>query len=165
MKTLYLVRHAKSDWGDELVKDIHRPLNSRGYSDAYFQSKKFAKEQNHPELIISSPATRAFTTACIFAQAMEYSLNKIKLAEEIYEAHPDAIISTIAVTEDSVNSVMVFGHNPGFTEAFDALSDSYVDNLPTCGLVGIRFEIKSWAKVMSTKGTYFLSLFPKDFKQ
>jgi phosphohistidine phosphatase len=165
MKTLYLVRHAKSDWGNELVKDIHRPLNTRGYSDAYFQSKKFAKEQEHPELIISSPATRAFTTACIFALELDYPLNKIQLAEEIYEAHTDAIISTLAAINDAVNSVMVFGHNPGFTETFDLLSDSYVDNLPTCGLVGVNFDMKRWADVYNVKGTGFLSLFPKDFKQ
>lgn len=165
MKTLYLVRHAKSDWGDELVRDMHRPLNSRGYSDAYFQSKKFAKEQKHPELIISSPATRAFTTACIFAQELNYSPNRIQLAAEIYEAHPDAIISTIAAAGDKVDSLMVFGHNPGFTQVFDELSDSYVDNLPTCGIVGIRFNISSWTEVMSNKGVCFLSMFPKDFKQ
>ncbi|MCD6065657.1 MAG: phosphohistidine phosphatase SixA [Bacteroidetes bacterium] len=165
MKTLYLVRHAKSDWGDEFIRDIHRPLNSRGYSDAYAQSKKFAKEQKHPELIISSPATRAFTTACIFARELSYSLDTIRIAEKLYEASSSIIANTIAETDDSVSSVMVFGHNPGFTDAFDELSDSYVDNLPTCGIVGISFAFDSWADVLSVKGTCFLSMFPKDFKQ
>ena len=71
MKTLYLARHAKSDWGNEVLKDIDRPLNNRGYSDAYIQSVKFSTDQKHPDLIISSPAVRAFTTAGIFSRTLK----------------------------------------------------------------------------------------------
>ncbi len=165
MKTLYLVRHAKSDWGNEVLKDIDRPLNNRGYSDAYIQSVKFSTDQKHPDLIVSSPAVRAFTTAGIFARTLKYKEDKILISQGIYESSSSTIINTIAATNDAVSTLMVFGHNPGFTEAFDELSDSYIDNIPTCGIVGITFNVKSWTEIIDTKGHCFLSFFPKDFKQ
>ena len=165
MKTLYLTRHAKSDWGNEILKDIDRPLNNRGYSDAYIQSVKFSTDQKHPDLIVSSPAIRAYTTATIFARALKYNAEKIQLDSENYEATTDTFIHTIAATRDDVTTLMLFGHNPGFTEVFDKISDSYIDNIPTCGIVGIQFDIKSWTEVITNQGHCFLSLFPKDFKQ
>lgn len=165
MKTLYLARHAKSDWGNEVLKDIDRPLNSRGYSDAYIQSVKFCNDQKHPDLIMSSPAIRAFTTAGIFARTLKYKEDRILLSPRIYEASSKTIIHSIAATTEDVSTLMIFGHNPGFTEVFDEISDSYIDNIPTCGIVGISFDIKSWTEVINTKGHCFLSFFPKDFKQ
>ncbi|MDP2386245.1 MAG: histidine phosphatase family protein [Bacteroidota bacterium] len=165
MKTLYLARHAKSDWGNEVLKDIDRPLNNRGYSDAYIQSVKFSTDQKHPDLIISSPAVRAFTTAGIFARTLKYREDKIILSPELYEASTGAVIHTIAATNNAVSTLMVFGHNPSFTEVFDEISDSYIDNIPTCGIIGVSFKIKSWAEIITTKGHCFLSFFPKDFKQ
>lgn len=165
MKTLYLVRHAKSDWGNEHLKDIDRPLNQRGYNDAYIQSNFFAKEQQHPELLITSPAVRAYSTCAIFARALNHNENKIVIAPEIYEAKASAIISTIASVGNKVNSLMIFGHNPGFTNVYNEVSDSYIDELPTCAVIGIRFNIKDWNEIYTKKGEAFMSFFPKDFKQ
>lgn len=164
MKTLYLVRHAKSDWGNENLKDIDRPLNQRGYNDAYLLSKQFAKEQAHPELIITSTATRAYSTCTIFARALNYKEENILLVPQIYEAPVDSILSSIATIDDKTNSLMVFGHNPGFTNTFNEISDSDIDDLPTCGILGIKFDIKSWNEIYTKRGKAFLSLFPKNFR-
>lgn len=165
MKTLYLIRHAKSDWGNEQILDFNRPLNNRGYTDAYFQSRKFAKEQQKPDLIISSPATRAFTTACIFAKELNYLADNIRIREKIYEASVNAIQETIAEINDNTDCIMLFGHNPGFTDFFNAISDADTDNIPTCGIMGIHFNMKSWQNIFSERGECFLTLFPKDFRQ
>jgi len=165
MKTVYLIRHAKSDWGNEHLKDIDRPLNQRGYSDAYLQSKLFAKEHLHPELLITSPAVRAYSTCAIFARAINYSETKINITPELYEASTANIISTLAAINNKINSVALFGHNPGFSNVFDEISDSYIDEVPTCGIVGIKFTIKEWSEIYTKKGESFLSFFPKDFKQ
>ena len=101
MKTLYLVRHAKSDWGNENLKDIDRPLNQRGYNDAYLLSKQFAKEQTHPELIITSSATRAYSTCAIFARALNYKESTILLVPQIYEAPVDSILLSIGIWSQS----------------------------------------------------------------
>lgn len=165
MKTLYLVRHAKSDWGNENLKDIDRPLNQRGYNDAYLLSKQFAKEHAHPQLVMTSTATRAYSTCTIFARALNYKEENILLVPQIYEAPVDSILSSIAAIDDKTNSLMVFGHNPGFTDTLNTISDSDINNLPTCGILGIKFDIKNWNEVYTKKGKAFLSLFPKNFRE
>lgn len=80
MKELILVRHAKSDWGSEVLKDIDRPLNERGYRDAYFMSNWFVKEKAKPQVIVSSSATRALSTAMIFARIMDADVKKIRIS-------------------------------------------------------------------------------------
>lgn len=165
MKTLYLVRHAKSDWGNENLKDIDRPLNQRGYNDVYLQSKQFAKEHAHPQLVMTSTATRAYSTCTIFARALNYKEENILLVPQIYEAPVDSILSSIAAIDDKTNSLMVFGHNPGFTDTFNTISDSDIDDLPTCGILGIKFDIKRWNEIYTKKGKAFLSLLPKNFRE
>ena len=165
MKTVYLIRHAKSDWGNEHLRDIDRPLNQRGYSDAYLQSKLFAKEHQHPELLVTSPAVRAYSTCAIFAREINYNENKIQIVLDLYEASTATIISTLATINNKINSVALFGHNPGFTNVFDEISDAYVDEIPTCGIVGVKFRMHDWSEVYTTKGESFLSFFPKNFKQ
>lgn len=163
MKRLILIRHAKSDWGNDTLMDIHRPLNERGYNDAHFLSKKFVSENKQIDLIVSSPAIRAFTTASIFAKELKYSHDRILMREKLYEAHPDTIQSIITELPQSANTVIIFGHNPGFTEIFNTISDSFIDNIPTCGIMQIDFTIKDWTEVIHEKGMFVSSTFPKDF--
>ncbi len=160
MKTIYLVRHAKSDWGYDGLKDIDRPLNERGYQSVYFLPKEFLKKAKTPDLIVSSSAIRAMSTALIFARSLNYPENKIVINPNIYEAHELTLREIIENLSDEYSSVMLFGHNPGFTNAINTLSDSFIDNLPTCGLVSIEFKEKQWKEI--TTGKLKFSLFPKE---
>ena len=164
MKTLYIVRHAKSDWGHEGLKDIDRPLNSRGYGDAYLMSKKFLKEHGSPELMVSSTAIRAISTAMIFARNFSYHENEILILQHIYEVAAGTLKKVITEFDNTKNKIMLFGHNPGMTNLFNDVSDSYIDNIPTCGMIGIEFDSNSWKTVFSEKGKTIFSDFPKEFK-
>lgn len=164
MKTLYIVRHAKSDWGHEGLKDIDRPLNQRGYGDAYLMSKNFFKAHGAPELLVSSTAIRAISTAMIFARSFGYHENAILILENIYEVQAATLKKVINGFDDKKNRIMLFGHNPGLTNLFNDVSDSFADNIPTCGIIGIEFNAASWSKVFSSEGKTLFSDFPKEFK-
>jgi len=165
MKELFIVRHAKSDWGEEFIRDIDRPLNERGYRDAYFMSKWFLKNKKIPQLILTSPATRALSTALIFARAMEFNMDCFFINENIYESQVKDLISIVNKQNDSVKSIMLFGHNPGLTDLCNKLNDDvFIDNLPTCGIVNLNFEIETWAGVSEKKASMGFFQFPKDFK-
>src|SRR5437870_1673656 len=115
MKELIFIRHAKSDWGSELVKDADRHLSERGYRDAYFMSDWYLKNRKAPALILSSPATRALSTALIFARALEMKMESIVLEDKIYEATAEKLMNIIREQKSTAESFMIFGHNPGFT--------------------------------------------------
>lgn len=165
MKQVIFVRHAKSDWGSEYLKDIDRFLAERGYSDAYFLSEWFNKNHTAPDRILSSTATRALNTALIFTRALDFSMENFQLEKDIYEASPATLLSIIREQDNSKNSVMLFGHNPGFTRICNDLSeDMYFDNVPTCGIVAFNFEVSSWKSVKEKEGRLAFYQYPKDFR-
>lgn len=165
MKELIIVRHAKSDWGNEYLKDIDRPLNERGYRDAYFLGNWYSKHKNHPELVVSSPATRSLNTALIFLREMNLSLEQFRVMDNIYESQAAALLKVIHDFDKQYETVMMFGHNPGFTDLCNQLSsDMYFENIPTCGIVSFAFDIKKWSEVKPKTATLSFYQFPKDFK-
>jgi phosphohistidine phosphatase len=164
MKKLYIVRHAKSDWGNDDLKDIDRPLNSRGYGDAYHMSKKFLDKRGVPDLLVASPAIRSLSTALIFARTFAYEEHKILMKEGIYESTHKVLQKTIAAIHNDFGTVMLFGHNPGLTNLFNEVSDSFIDNIPTCGIIGIEFNSPYWKDILSSKGNTIYTDFPKEFK-
>jgi phosphohistidine phosphatase len=165
MKELILVRHAKSDWGTEFLKDVDRPLNERGYRDAYFMSRWFSENHGKPAKILSSTATRALNTALIFARTMEYDMTNFSIDKNIYEAPAKRLISIICSQPDTIDSLAIFCHNPGITEACNLLTrEFYVDNVPTCGIAGIKFSVSSWQEIADKQGEAAFFRFPKNFK-
>ncbi|PBQ33089.1 phosphohistidine phosphatase [Sphingobacteriaceae bacterium] len=165
MKELIFVRHAKSDWGTEFLKDIDRHLNERGYRDAYFLSEWFEKNKKKPDLILSSSATRALSTAFIFARSLEQNKDKIKVEEKIYEASLETLLSVLKKMDASYNSVMLFGHNPSLTTICNYLCDDlFFDDIPTCGIVSYNFDIKKWSELDEKQGKLNYYQFPKEFK-
>lgn len=165
MKQLIFVRHAKSDWGNELLKDIDRPLNERGYGDAYSQSQWFLNNKVVPELIISSTATRALNTALIFARTLNFNMANFLIEENIYESSVATLVSIIKRQNNQAKSMMLFGHNPAFTNICNELSDNlFFDNVPTCGIVSFNFDIANWTDLTNKKGQLNFQQFPKDFK-
>lgn len=148
MKTLILIRHAKSDWGYEFLKDIDRPLNERGYRDAYQLSKWYVQHFLKPQLILSSPAIRAISTALIFARTLEYNEENIQIKHGIYDATTDDFLNLIHQLPDSIDTAMFFGHNPTITNLSNALCpDFFIDNIPTCSIIKLNFDTSQWMMI------------------
>lgn len=165
MKQLFLIRHAKSDWGTSFLTDIDRPLNNRGYTEAYFLSQWFQKNAPMPDKILSSTATRALNTALIFARTLNFDMNNFALEKNIYECTYTDFISVLQQQPSTVNSLAVFSHNPTVTEASNKLiNEFFIDNIPTCGVIGINFSINDWQEIGLVKGELSFYQFPKNFK-
>ena len=152
MKTLFIVRHAKSSWKDSSLSDFDRPLNKRGIRDVPDMGDRLKAQHILPDLMISSPANRALTAAKGIAEQIGYSLANIVEDDALYHASSRDIIQLIANTENKHESLMIFGHNPGFTYLINDLSDFYLDNLPTTGICGIQFQLDNWTDVHNQKG-------------
>ena len=167
MKELVLVRHAKSDWTNESIKDIDRPLGEKGYEDAYLLSKWFKEEMGKPDLIISSPATRALNTAFIFARTFGYMEKEVMIEDSLYESDVKSYLKCISQTNAKVNRLMLFGHNPVITNLSNEINkDLFFDNIPTCGIIKIGFEFNDWKEVLNKQeGKLLINKFPKNFKQ
>lgn len=144
MKTLYIVRHAKSSWKYDELSDFERPLNQRGRNDAPMMGKWLREQDISPDLIISSAANRAVTTARMIAYAMHYPVNEIVVSMGLYEAGKSDIIDLIARTNPAISSLMIFGHNPELTDLANFLGDSFIDNIPTTGIVCLQLEKGGW---------------------
>lgn len=152
MKTLFLVRHAKSDWSNHEFTDQERPINQRGLRDAPLMAQRL-KLLNIPiSEIISSPAVRAWSTAKIFAEFLDYPLPKIKQDPLLYEANLKTFLSVINNLPVSKDNIMIFGHNPTLTEMIDYLADYELSNLPTCGIAMIAFDLNDWKLVSRNTG-------------
>ncbi len=163
MKKIILIRHAKSSWDDPNLTDFERPLNKRGKRDAPFMGKLLKKEKIMPDLIISSPAVRAITTAQIISEELDYPKKKIVIEDCIYESGIKEIESIIQKLDNKLNTVFLFGHNPTFTSYANHLGDKFIDNVPTCGIVGIKLDIEKWKDVERGKGTVYLFEYPKKY--
>lgn len=161
MKLLFLVRHAKSDWANEFISDIDRPLNARGYRDAAFMSELLDRRGYQPELMLSSPAIRAVSTALIFSRHFNYPVSKLQLNERLYEAAPSTYVDIVAALPNDVKSAMIFGHNPTITAVAAELSGIPFENISTCGIVGVKFDSPSWGSAVEVGGGLEFYEFPK----
>ncbi|MCU0646291.1 MAG: histidine phosphatase family protein [bacterium] len=162
MKQLILIRHAKSSWVDPDLSDRDRPLNNRGKRDAPFMGKRLKKEHNvKSDLILSSPAKRAIGTARIIAKAIGYPKEKIEIKDSLYGSGVTAMLNVIQYLDDSLNEVMLFGHNPDHTSLANYLSNQQVDNIPTCGVFCVDFDIQSWQDVKKGEGIFKFFDYPK----
>lgn len=161
MKTLYLVRHAKSDHDGNLT-DIDRPLNVRGYRDAYNMANLMKEKQLLPNLIISSPAIRALTTALIFCRTFKFEPKDIILYTNLYETGVKDYIDIITRSDDQYKSIMLFAHNPTITELANTLTNPFTENIATCGIVGITNNCLQWKNFAKIKGELAFHDFPKN---
>jgi phosphohistidine phosphatase len=143
MKTLILVRHAKSDWSMDNQKDIDRPLNPRGYTDAHRMGKMLAEEFGKPDSIIASPAVRTMTTALIFCDEFNFPKSKIKIDATLYESSTADYLKCIRDIDHEINSAMIIGHNPVLSDLCMSLTRSIIE-LPTCAIVIFEFSGEKW---------------------
>lgn len=164
MKSLYLNRHAKSSWVNSELSDFDRPLNNRGENDLPFMGKLLSEKVEPPQIIYSSPANRAISTAIHIAKYFNYDKKQIITDLAIYDSGVSNLVKLINSTSDEYNIIMIFGHNPTFTMVSNHLSDKQIMNIPTCGFVKIDFDIDSWQKVERSKGKLVLFEYPKKYK-
>lgn len=148
MKRLTLVRHAKSDWSLPGQNDWDRPLNKRGQRDAPEMARRLRSRRLKPDLILSSPAVRALTTAAVMARELKVPATHVLQDERLYLASPGDLLAVIRELGGESRQLMVFGHNPGITEFANRLSaGDQIDNLPTCGVFTAQFDIAAWQEL------------------
>jgi phosphohistidine phosphatase len=150
MKTLFLIRHAKSSWDSTALPDKDRPLDDRGKRDAPKMGKRLAKREVKPDLMLSSPAMRALTTTEIIANKLDYQLKDIVVDDRLYAGEADDLLNVIHKLSDKLERVMLFGHNPELTELAHRFS-SEITHLPTCAVAEFTFATKSWSDVGKAK--------------
>lgn len=162
--TLYLVRHAKSSWENPDLSDFDRPLNERGRKDAPRMGKRLKEREIVPDLMLSSPAKRAITTCKEIATILSYDVSRIKNDPRIYHANEEELFNVLSELNDTQKNVMLFGHNPAFTNLANTLFNEHILNIPTCGIVGGVLKIKSWKEISAGCGELKFFDFPKKKK-
>ena len=162
MKTLYIVRHAKSSWKYESVKDIDRPLKERGINDAHLLSKYLAGEIQRPDVFLSSSANRALHTAVIFCENFGYPLSNLKIKRQLYSFSDGYLVKTVKALDDSFSSAIVFSHDHGINSFVNKFGNKPIAHVTTCGVIGIEFDTKHWKDIK--KGNTILVEFPKNHR-
>lgn len=160
MKTLYLIRHAKSSWDFDNIPDLDRPLNGRGVNDAYESAKYLRENGEMPDLIVSSPATRALHTAMIFSRSFGIPFSKIQIENQLYDAPYWQIRDVIKRINNTYNTIMVFAHNPGITDFVNHAINHHIDNVPTTGIACLVYYTDDWAEIDSKADLRFFD-YPK----
>ena len=161
MKTLILVRHAKSSWKHNVI-DHERPLNNRGKSDSVLVSNYLADKTLNPDSVLVSDANRTKLTANQFIKALKLKPEIIQYKHELYDFSGYDLINVIKSCNTNINRLMVFGHNHAITAFVNTYGDKYIENVPTCGVVIIEFDITDWNDLKPGKTQ--MTLFPKDLK-
>ena len=160
MKKLILIRHAKSSW-EYNVKDHERPLNTRGLKDASVVSNVL-KGLFYPDLVLISSAKRTNETAEIFASNLKISKKIIQSNHDLYDFSGSDLLKVIKNCNNSIKELMIFGHNHAITAFVNSYGDLTIDNVPTCGVVVLEFEIDNWSHLKP--GKTLKTLFPRDLK-
>lgn len=163
MKNLILVRHAKSSWDNPEWSDFDRPLNKRGLRDAPFMANLLTKKGIVPDLIISSTAKRALETAQFFCEAFNYNKENLQKDLGIYERGSKYIINLLSKQDDNINTVILIGHNPDITSMATYFSGEFFDNVPTCGIISVKFNFDSWDNISTKNGELLFSEFPRNY--
>ncbi|MFO7623610.1 MAG: histidine phosphatase family protein [Anaerolineales bacterium] len=156
MKTLLVLRHAKSSWREAELADHDRPLNKRGKHDAPRMGELMREEGLLPDLILTSSARRALTTAELVAEASGYD-GEIQVSRDLYAAGPEEFIDALSALPDELETVMVVGHNPGLEELVEALTEE-ASAMPTAALAQVELEIERWVDLQEEGGGRLVNL-------
>ncbi len=162
MRTLFLIRHAKSSWEHPGIRDFDRPLNERGLYEAPLMAQILVKEGIRPDLLVSSTAKRAWSTALVFAGAFGIKDDQVQRELDIYEAEPMDILRLISQLPDSTQTVFLFGHNMTMTDVANRFSAQEIANVPTCGIVCIESAVDSWTAFDESNASVKKVFFPKN---
>ncbi len=162
MKRLTLLRHAKSSWDEAGLDDFDRPLNPRGRRDAPQMGRRLRETAQVPDLLISSPAVRAVTTARMAAREMGFPEERIIEDRSLYHASARELFAVVQSLETRAGHLMLVGHNPGLTDFASSLSDARIDNLPTASLFCVDLDIIDWDQLGPGAGRFVYYDFPKN---
>ena len=162
MKTLILVRHAKSSWDNSFPTDFERPLNERGKHDAPHMAKKLSERKITIDLFISSPAKRAKKTAEIFMHEFDVKEKNLLTIPALYGASVQVFLEVIADINDKNDTVALFSHNPGITEFINLLDCYPVYDMPTCGVFALKIKSKKWKDINDADKEFLFFDYPKN---
>lgn len=161
MKTLLLVRHAKSSWSHAGLLDFDRPLNERGKGDAPVMAKRIRDKKIEIDAFVSSSAKRAQKTAEIFMRAFNEKKNELIIIPSLYEASVNNFYDAVHHLEDKNEVVALFAHNPGITDFINSLECSPVYNMPTCAVYALKIKTKNWVDFKNAEKEFLFFDYPK----
>lgn len=161
MKSVILVRHAKSSWDDISVKDFDRPLNERGKRDAPVMAQRLLDRKIKINAFIASPAKRAKKTAAIFAETYGIDKDAITQVPDLYLPAPEAFWSAIENAPATAQTIAVFSHNPGITEFANSLTSTRVDDMPTCAMFAVTAAVDDWKDFRNAEKAFWFFDYPK----
>lgn len=161
MKTLLLIRHAKSSWDHAMISDMDRPLNDRGKRDAPAMAKRLLKATIKIDLFVSSPAKRARKTASLFMEEYQRPEEELQIVPELYHAEIQAFRDVITALDNRYASVALFSHNPGITAFANTLTSVRLDNMPTCGIFAVTSLAADWSGFTTAGITFWFFDYPK----
>ncbi|MHB0754163.1 SixA phosphatase family protein [Polaribacter sp. R77954] len=162
MKTLYIVRHAKSSWEYSGIDDVDRPLKKRGIKDAHLMSKFLSKNIDRPDVFVSSSANRALHTAIIFCDNLGFPLSNLQISRQLYSFSDGYLVKTVSALDDAFNSAIIFSHDHGINTFVNKFGSKPIAHVTTCGIIGLKFQEKHWKNIK--KGKTFMIEFPKNHK-
>lgn len=160
MKSVILVRHAKSDWSVD-ADDFDRPLNERGKRDAPVMAERLLKRKLRIDAFVSSPAKRALRTAKIFAEHLGINKDEIIQTRELYLAPPGKFFEVLGKLDDKISTVAVFSHNNGITDFANSLGVVNIDNMPTCSIFAFNIDTDRWSQIRDAKKEFLFFDYPK----
>ena len=161
MKELLIIRHAKSSWNNAFSSDFERPLNDRGHRDAPKMAEKIKARTVTVEAFLSSTANRALTTATYFVEAYGKTKKDILLFPQLYHAPEAVFYEVIKTIPTDITTAAIFSHNPGITEFVNGLTETMVDNMPTCGIFAIQIESNNWEDFSTATKRFWFFEYPK----
>lgn len=162
VKSLLVVRHAKSSWEWDDLNDFERPLNERGKRDAPQMARRLEASGAVPDLLIASPAKRAKRTAVLFAREWGISEEDILYKTELYHAPADVFRDIVRKIDDRFPLVALFSHNPGITAFVNELTQVKVDHMPTCGIYAVKIQTEKWSDFLEAKKEFWFFDYPKN---
>jgi phosphohistidine phosphatase len=165
MKTLTILRHAKSSWKDPGQPDHERPLSRRGEENAPMMGGRLTGAGIRPSLIMSSSAKRAWRTARLVARAISYPIEFLHREDRLYLADLDRLLDVMAEQDAGFNSIVIVGHNPGLTEFANHLLPDLTANIPTCGIVSVAIETDDWNLRQGKPAELLLYDYPKRLRR
>ncbi|MCK5691848.1 MAG: histidine phosphatase family protein [Bacteroidales bacterium] len=155
-RRLFIIRHGKSSWDNEGLEDIDRPLAKRGIRNAGEMAERLLAKNQVPQLILSSPASRALNTALIMSRSWGIEAENLQITDALYMAYLSEIDQVIGGVPAEIKNLAIFGHNPSFTAYANKFLELPLDNLPTAGVVIVTLESENWGEIgrKQVKGTY-----------
>ncbi len=162
MKTLFLLRHAKSSWDFPELRDFERPLAARGDREVPIMGQRFLGRDASVDCIISSPAVRARSTAKLMAEAIGFPVDQVISNPDLYFCGTSMYLKAARMVDDNCDSVMLVGHNPTITDFANEMANANIANIPTCGLVELSLPVDRWDGIRRGNSTLAKFDYPKN---